>query len=152
MKMIKYVYTVYRKNEQGFTFFSMLLTMTILFITLPLLAYLLQTANYSSNYNEISTQHFFSFLQNDVIHANDYTVKDDTIELTVQEKCEKEDAVIATFEQYGKLIRRQVDGSGHEFYLRDVEDFTVKLLSYGMHVNILTLQGEHYEKTIVFYN
>lgn len=150
MKMMKYVYTVFQKNEQGFTFFSMLMTMAILFITLPLLAYLLQTVNYSSNYDEISTQQFFSFLQNDVIHASDYTITNDTIELTVQEQGDKEDATFASFEQYGQLIRRQVDGSGHEIYLRDIEDFTVNSLPYGFHVNVLTLKGEHYEKTIVF--
>lgn len=141
-------YIVYQKNEHGFTFFSVLVTLTILFTTLPLLGYLLKSVSYSSNYDDISVYHFFHYLQNDVTNAIEYEVKGDKISMQLQ----GEDEAMASIGQYNQLIRRQVNGKGHEIYLRDVKDFTVTSLAYGFHVSILTLQGEHYEKTIVFSN
>lgn len=57
----------------------------------------------------------------------------------------------ATLEWYNDLIQRQVDGKGFEVFLRDVKGVQFSALSYGVHVTITTLQGAHYEKTIVFY-
>lgn len=150
--MKHYVCTEFRKNEQGFTFLSMLLTVTILFTTLPLLAYLIKSVNYSSNYDEIAVQQFFNFLQNDVIHATSYQIENGVIKLVLPNESKNEDDEIASFQKYDTLIRRQVDEGGHEIYLRDIEDFTVTSLAYGFHVTILSLQGERYEKTIVFYD
>src|SRR5699024_3004794 len=143
-----YAYMAHRKNEQGFTFFSMLVTITIWFTTLPLLGYLLKSVNYSSNYDDVPVQQFFHFLQNDVTNSFDYDVRDDTITLHIP----GEEEAIASIRQYKQLVRRQVDGKGHEIYLQDIKDFTITSLAYGFHVSILSLQGEHYEKTIVFYN
>ncbi|HLR41589.1 MAG TPA: ComGF family competence protein [Virgibacillus sp.] len=143
-----YAYMAYRKNEQGFTFFSMLVTITILFTTLPLLGFLLKSVNYSSNYDDVAVHQFFHFLQNDVTDSIGYDVRDDMITLHVP----GEEEAIASIGQYKQLVRRQVDGKGHEIYLRDIKDFTITSLAYGFHVSILSLQGEHYEKTIVFYN
>src|SRR5699024_9530170 len=143
-----YAYMAYTKNEQGFTFFSMLVTITILFTTLPLLGFLLKSVIYSSIYDVVAVHQFFHFLQNDVTDSIGYDVRDDMITLHVP--CVE--AAIASIGQYKQLVRRQVDGKVHEIYLRDIKDFTITSLAYGFHVSILSLQGEHYEKTIVFYN
>ncbi|WP_051681519.1 ComGF family competence protein [Virgibacillus alimentarius] len=148
-EMKKYVYMGFWKNERGFTFLSMLFTITVLLITIPLLAYIISSANYSSNHNEIAVHQFFHFLQNDVIHAASCHVSNNTVELVLEED---EEFVIASIEMYKDLIRRQVDGKGHEIYLRDIREFNLKSLPYGFKVTIVDLQGERYEKTISFYN
>jgi competence protein ComGF len=151
-KRIKYVYTVFLNNERGFTLISMLLTAAILFITIPLLTYLIKSSAYSSHYDELNVQQFFHLLQNEVDNAAGYTINSNIIKLVLPEESGDGKLVTATFEQYDNLIRRRVDNQGHEVYLRDVETFKVSSLPYGFRVNVLTLQGVHYEKTIVFYN
>src|SRR5699024_2236227 len=125
-----YAYMAYRKNEQGFTFFSMLVTITILFTTLPLLGFLLKSVNYSSNDDDVAVHQFFHFLQNDVTDSIEYDIEDDMITLHIPGKEE----TIASIGQYKQLVRRQVDGKGHEIYLRDIKDFTIKSLAYVYHV------------------
>src|SRR5699024_8171544 len=105
-----YAYMAYRKNEQGFTFFSMLVTITILFTTLTLVVLLIKPINYSSTYDDLAVHQFLHFLQNDVTDSIGYDVRDDMITLHVP----GEEEAIASIGQYKQLVRRQVDGKGHE--------------------------------------
>src|SRR5699024_9365095 len=140
----KYVYMAIRKNEQGFTLISMLITITILFTTLPFLVYLIQSVSISSNYQEISVHHFFHFLRDEFIGAKEYKIENNTIILEYPSET-------VSIEKFGSLIRRQVDGRGHEIFLRDVDTITFTSLLFGVKTEIKTLQGEQYEKTIIFY-
>lgn len=143
-KMMRYVCMVIDKSEKGFTFISMFLTITILFSTLPLLVSLLLSTTYSTNYDQISVQHFFHFLRDELIEASSYMVEDNTLKLKVGDRT-------VLIEKYNTIIRRRVDGQGHEIFLRDVEVISFSSLPYGVHTEIRTLQGAKYEKTIVLY-
>lgn len=138
----------FRKNEQGFTFISMLLVLTLISISLPFLAYLTKSASYSTNYDEIATNQFFQFLRDDVIHATSYRVKPSAPTILILELA---DGTTATIGQYKDLIRRQVDREGHEIYLRDIKEVAFSTYSYGIRASVTTLQGEYYEKKIIFY-
>ncbi|MGY0692927.1 competence type IV pilus minor pilin ComGF [Virgibacillus sp. FSP13] len=133
------------RTEHGFTFLTLLLTVTILFMTLPFISYLIKSATYSTNYQEESIQQFLYFLRDDVIKATDYAVTPEAIKLRIN------DEQTVTIEQYGTLIRRQVNGQGHEIYLRDVEEVLFTSLPYGIHAKITSIQGETYEKQIILY-
>ncbi|WP_176555818.1 competence type IV pilus minor pilin ComGF [Virgibacillus ndiopensis] len=133
------------KNEQGFTFITLLVTITIFFMTLPFVGYIPKTITYSSNYDEISVLQFFNFLRDDVIKATDFTIDSNRINLNMK------DGTVVSFEQYGDIIRRQVDGQGHEIYLHDIKNFELKPLPYGIHLTITSIQGDNYEKSIIFY-
>lgn len=124
---------------------SMLLTISILFMSLPLLSYLTKSVTYTSNYEEINIQQFFQFLRDDVIKATGYKVSTNAITLDLQ------DGKKASIELYKELIRRRVDYEGHEIYLRDVKEVVFTPLPYGIHVIVTSLQGADYEKTIIFY-
>ena len=143
--MKQFVYMVINKSERGFTLLSMLITITVLFTTLPLLAHLIKSVNYSTNYDEISIQQFFQFLRNEFIMATDYHVSENRIILHLR------DGKKVSFEKYQNVILRQVGGEGHDIYLRDVAEISFSSRSYGAHVAITSLQGVRYEKTIVFY-
>ncbi|WP_158701707.1 ComGF family competence protein [Lentibacillus sp. Marseille-P4043] len=133
------------RTERGFTFLTLLLTVTILFMTLPFISYLIKSAAYSTNYQEESIQQFLYFLRDDVIKATDYAVTPTAIKLIIN------DEETVTIEQYETLIRRQVNGQGHEIYLRDVEEVSFTSLPYGIHAKITSIQGETYEKQIIIY-
>ncbi|MFA1821546.1 competence type IV pilus minor pilin ComGF [Virgibacillus oceani] len=137
----------FQKSEKGFIFLHLLVAITILSVCLPFLSYLLQAASYDNNYNEISVQQFFQYLRNDVIQSTGYHIRSNPSRIDL----ELENGNIATIEPYGSLIRRQVDGRGHEVYLRDVKQIQLKRLDYGFQLNITTAEGENYEKTFVFY-
>ncbi|WP_042145917.1 competence type IV pilus minor pilin ComGF [Paucisalibacillus sp. EB02] len=135
----------YQKNEQGFTFYTLLFALTILIMCIPLYGAILKTLKENSSYNEISIQQVFHFIQQDVIKAINYRAESGKIYLNLY------NGETVTIEQYGNLIRRQVDGQGHEIYLRNIQDFQVQTLEYGFNVYITSSEGEQYEKTITFY-
>ncbi len=143
--MKPFAYMEKRKSEQGFTFVSLLIALSILALILPLTGHLLQAASFPDQKEELTIRQFFLFLRNDMINARDYEIDSQEIKLVLDSD------EIATIEKYGLHIRRQVDGKGHEIYLRDIRDVHFSKLPYGMRVSITSSEGEQYEKTIIFY-
>lgn len=139
------VYTAIKTCEKGFTLLSMLLIMTILFITLPLLSHLVNAITYTSSYDEISVQHFFQYLRDEFILATDYSVENNRLTLRNLEERR------VSFEKYKNEVIRKVDNTGHDIYLRDIKDINFVALPFGVQVEITSLGGNTYEKTIVFY-
>jgi len=142
-----FVFTGYKNNEKGFTFIHLLAAVTVLSVSLPFLAYLLNAASYNNNYDEISVQQFFQYLRNEVIQAAGYRIHASSTKIHL----ELENGRTAAIEQYGNLIRRQVSGTGHEVYLRNVSQVEFVKLDYGFLISITTSEGEIYEKSFVFY-
>lgn len=139
------VYMERAKNNAGFTFISLLITLMIISTTLPLLVQLTKTASYRTNYSELSIHQFFQFLRDDLIEATAFKVSKHSLELSLP----NDDA--ASYSMYGRLIRRQVGGRGHEVYVRNVKNITFTELSYGVLAEVRSLEGDIYEKVIVFY-
>ncbi|GAA0602513.1 competence type IV pilus minor pilin ComGF [Virgibacillus siamensis] len=142
-----HVYMDTKRNEKGITFISVLLMITVIFLTLPLIGFLTKSMNYTTNYDAMSVQQFFYFLRDDIIASTDIIkIQSDAISLH-----HFNDSIV-TFEKYDDLIRRQVDGKGHEVFLREVQNVNFKKVRNGVHVLITTKQGEQYEKTIRIYH
>ncbi|WP_167751331.1 ComGF family competence protein [Lentibacillus salicampi] len=146
IEQINSVYTGIRKNEKGLTFISVFLAVSIIFLTIPFTAYLIRTVDFSSNYDQLAVQQFYFFLRDEVIQASEVNVASSKITLL------QPDESRISFEQYKNLIIRQFDGEGFEVYLRDVEDVQFSSSSYGLRVSITTINGDQFEKNIVFYN
>lgn len=142
-----FVSTVCQNNEKGFTFLHLLVAISVLTVSLPFLSYLLNAADYHNNYHEISVQQFFLYMRNDVIQSTGYHIRQTPPEIYLNLR----DGRTARFEQYDDLIRRQVDGRGHEVYLRDIVEMELSHLDYGFQIKITTLEGETCEKAFVFY-
>ncbi|GGK03247.1 hypothetical protein GCM10007063_26820 [Lentibacillus kapialis] len=140
------VYTDISRGEQGFTFISIFLAVSIIFMTIPFTAYLVKTAEFSSEYNQLSVQQFFFFLRDEVIRASDIIVEPSNITLI------RPDDSRVVLKQYDDLIIRQLDDEGFEIYLRNVRDIHFTTLSYGLHASITTINGDQFEKNIVFYH
>lgn len=144
--MKAFVYTAYKQNEEGFTFVSLLLMISILAIFIPFLSYTLKAADIPSSNQEISVQQFFQFLRDDVIMANEV---DSTRKRLYLKQGQSGDQVV--IKRHGDLVHRQVNRRGHEIYLQDIQDVTFSKVPYGIRVNVRSLEGESYEKTIIYY-
>lgn len=142
----RFVYMAIHKHEQGFSLVSMLVMSTIFFMTLPLLIYITKSVTYESNYDELSIRQFYQFLRDELIQATSYTINQNQLVLVAP------DGDKISFMQYNHEILRKVDGQGHDVYLRNVEAILFKKLSYdGIQVEITSLEGNKYEKSIMFY-
>lgn len=133
-----------KRDEQGFTLVSLLLTLVIIAITMPIIIFLIQHLAVKPNDNHISAHQFFTFLYNDTLSAEDVQIMNNKIYFILN------DRETASIEQYNTIIRRQVLGKGHEIYLREIDDFRVISEEFGYQVNITMTNGEQYEKTIAY--
>ncbi|MFC4558803.1 competence type IV pilus minor pilin ComGF [Virgibacillus kekensis] len=133
-------------NNRGFTFISVFLMITFLFMAIPFTTYLTKGVNYSTNYGELSLQQFYLFLREDVMRATNMTVTPSKIILN------HFDGSVVTVEKYQNLIRRQIDGKGHEIYLRNVHSVTFTSSPLGFKLSVTSTEGEHFEKEIIFYH
>lgn len=133
------------KNEGGFTFISMILAITILSLTLPMLAFLIQSVKYETTYEALSIHQFLYFLRDDMLMTSEYTIKNNELYLKYP------DDSTVMYIQSGSLIIRKVDGEGYEIYLRDIKDISFQPLSYGVRVIIQSKDGERFEKVISLY-
>lgn len=142
----KFAYTELWTNSAGFTLIELLITLTIVTMTLPLLSVFFLHFTASPKMKEdVSVQQFFIFLRNDAMTASRvYSENNKMFFVLANEE-------VAKIEQYQQVIRRQVDGKGHEIYLRDITSFSVQDVSFGSKVSVTTTQGETYEKTIAHY-
>lgn len=132
-------------NKKGFTFVSTITSITILFITLPLLVYLLEitVSTVPENDDEFSVRQFYYFFRDELIAAKSYTVHSDRVLLYSHD-----DEVV--MEQYKDTIRRRVNDEGHEVYMRNVKDVSFSEITEGIRVQLVLQDGE-YEKDIYFY-
>lgn len=131
-------------NQKGFTFISMLLTMTVIMISLPLLAHALNLTNNNSNYDELSIQQFTYFLRDEVGMATDFDVKNNNLHLV------SVDDQHITFKKYDDQIIRQVNNKGYDVFVRNISNVSFVKLKYGLRVTITSIKGAIYEKTIAF--
>ena len=109
-----------RKNESGTTFLSVLITFVIVIITLPILVYLLTYVEPVKHHNELAVNQFFMFLRNDVL-TSEHDYSDDNKMYFLLSTGE-----IAHIEQYQNVIRSQINGRGHEIYIRNIDYFTLQ--------------------------
>jgi competence protein ComGF len=134
-----------RNKEKGFTFYTLLFILTILIMCIPVQAAILKSLRDHTHYQEISTQQFFFFLQQEVIQASAITVQPTgRIVLNLEND-------LITFEKYGENIRRQVNRQGHEIYLRNVTALHFIEEPDGFRISITDHKGESYEKKIHLY-
>lgn len=132
-------------NEQGFTFIEMLLILSILMITLPFIVYMMHHIQTTPDHDDISVQQLFVHLRNDVLRTKSIHASDDRLYFITDEN------ETASIDHYDQVIRRRVEGKGHEIYVRDINSFQVQTLPYGFRLTVTTLQGATYEKILAAY-
>lgn len=135
----------WKTDESAFTLLEMLFVLSILAITLPFVIYLMQQIQTTTGHENASVQHFFVYLRNDALRADEMYGENNRLHYKINE------FETATIERYDQVIRRRINGKGHEIYLRHVESFHVQPVDFGFHITITTTKGVTYEKTIASY-
>lgn len=145
-KKKKHAYSGTLSNQKGFTLLSILLAISILFITIPFLEYVTKSLDYTTNYTDLSFYQLFHFMRDDIIRSTDYTIGDQVISLHSLA------GTMVTYEKYQDIIRRRVNGEGHEVFIqKNIEDLTFEKISYGVKAIITTTDGAVYEKKFTIY-
>jgi len=138
-------------NTKGFTLISMLVALTILVLTLPFVYYALSALQLKQTYTEaLSVQQFFTQLHYDVMSSSSAHIANNQLYIRVTDGNDHTDR-IARVSLYNNTIRRQVNGLGHEIYLRQVSDITFEEQTNAIFLTITKESGEVYEKTIYNY-
>lgn len=136
----------YLNKEKGFTFISMLLAFSILVMILPLISYTMKAVDVPTNIDELSVQQFFLFLQDEIRNSHEIDVRSSQLHL---EQINARGSVI--IKQHKDVIHRQINNTGHEIFLRDVDTVQFLKKPYGIYVSVKLLEGGNYEKVIPFY-
>lgn len=144
-----FVFMAFQPNEKGFTFIATLVMLTILSLSLPFLSYTLKLTVPNTSYDELSVQEFYKFIRDELIKSTSYSISEDELHLVQRENRNEKVAIISL---KGKNIRRQVDGQGHEVFLRDIKYIEFKETQFGIEIIMEDLNGEVYKKSFVFYN
>lgn len=135
-------------DNRGFSLISHLLMLTLILITFPFISYMLQSIETPSAKEELSVHQFFQFIRDDVIRSLHAVATHDKLVLSIPSELNEQTII---YEQYGNLIRRQVNGQGFEVYVRNIAELYFQPLEFGFKIIITTSSGEQYEKTISFY-
>ncbi|MFC4404223.1 competence type IV pilus minor pilin ComGF [Gracilibacillus xinjiangensis] len=139
----KSVSTVIKNNEAGFTLLTLLvaivITISILSFTTQLIQ-ITQNKNYSADYG---TLQFFHYLEDEIFRTQYFYLSNNKI-VFINENNDK-----ISYSQYNNLIRRQVNGRGHEIMLRDVNKVEMSNESNNqIHLKVETKGGELFEKIL----
>lgn len=138
-------------NTKGFTFISMLVAMTILVLTLPFVSYALSALQLKqTNTEALSVQQFFTQLHYDVMSSSSAHVANNQLYIRATDRNDHTES-IARVSLYNNTIRRQVNGLGHEIYLRQVADITFEEQANAIFLTITKESCDVYEKTIYNY-
>lgn len=133
-------------NEKGFIYISLFLSLLTAVIALPLLMNLLEATNINDLYDHHSINTFFHLINRELPFVKNYDIGSNSIIFISYN-----DDVIS-ISKYNHLIRRQVNGLGHEVYLRDVKNFSLEKEFHGFKMTVETLKGDVFEKRFSFYN
>src|SRR5690625_4184346 len=120
----------YRSDESGYTFTSMLLSLTIIFISIPILLFSMNHLRFIPTNDSLSAQQLFFILQNETYTAQHIYTINDRLYIVLNEN------ETAQFSHYEDIIRRQINGRGHEVYLHRVKSLQMEQLPYGVHIKI----------------
>lgn len=141
-----FVYMEWRNNELGITLISHLLRLVIILITLPIIVFSINNIKVLPLSESLKVQQFFFILQLEAYTAKNVYTSNNQLFFTLST------GETAQFHNYQDVIRRQVQGRGHEIYLRDVKSLMTTELPYGVHVQVTTLKGDTYERTLVYFS
>ncbi|HLQ73795.1 MAG TPA: competence type IV pilus minor pilin ComGF [Bacillota bacterium] len=132
-------------KEHGFTLFSNLLALVLISLSVPFLIYLFQTVEQGTAYDELSVNQFFDHFHFEFLKTQSFITNGGGVQLKQISNRE------VLYEKYKKIIRRRVNGEGHEEYLRNVKEVTFTHEKNGIFIEITTTEGQHYEKYFMLY-
>ncbi|WP_209123048.1 competence type IV pilus minor pilin ComGF [Alkalihalobacillus sp. BA299] len=131
-------------NEKGFTLIEVILAFIIFLILVSLFPLIIKVIPIilppTEQPHMLQVELFFNQFSMEVREAEDIQVTGSAIYLS------KPNETIVTIERYGTMIRRRVNGQGHEVFLRHISTVSFKLAPHGVVVTIVDSDGTKYER------
>ncbi|MCA0982761.1 ComGF family competence protein [Halobacillus yeomjeoni] len=127
-------------NSKGFTLSETLITLSMTLIILSLSHPLLVSLQLPRYEQELEVRQFFSFLQEEVNNSRDVYQTTNTLIIV--------DALNRTtsIEKYRGMVRRRVNGSGHEELLNEVEVLEIAEMDHFFIISVTMKGGVVYQK------
>lgn len=138
-----FAFTEFHKLEAGFTYISSLIRLMIITISLPILLYGLSKVKVIPSEESLMIHQLYFLLQNELYMATHIAHDGKRIYYQL------ESGEIASIERYQSLLRRRVEGRGHEIYARNIQAVKIESVPYGINMTIETTKGGVYERTLV---
>ncbi|WNB93560.1 ComGF family competence protein [Bacillus sp. NEB1478] len=125
-KNIKPVLPIFKtvKRENGTTLLEVIIALGVMLLLtslIPLLLIPIQKAPSSSQLED--TILFFSMLGKEIREASSIEIQNDQLIIT------EDDGNVMSFSKYHSLIRKQINGLGHEVWLQNIRSLEVEILS-----------------------
>ncbi|WP_335502886.1 competence type IV pilus minor pilin ComGF [Bacillus sp. JJ722] len=137
------------KQERGFTLIEMLLSLVTFIIMATLLLQIVLVVQpvrpTSKVLNHMEWEIFLNNLKREVRRGDNTTVSEKRMYISNSNS-------ITTIEQYGIMLRRRVDFSGHEVMLHNVKNFTVSKIDQMITVHVTDTSDNDYEAILLTYN
>lgn len=127
------------RNEMGFTLLeailALLLTMTILSISVPLFS-LFKAEDY---YTENSTSQLYAIIQEELNQSRSFAVSSDKLSFIDQHHRH------VVIEHYESILRRRVDGTGHEIMIQEIKDIEFNRKEHSIQIKVEMITDETYQ-------
>lgn len=123
MHLERQKWSVMQRKDNGFTMVEMLISLVIFMMLSILVTQIFLTVR--ENFSKKDQLHlkeweiFSAQLKSEIRNSKDQSVLDNKLYIMTR-------GSIVTIEHYKNIVRRQVDGMGHEIMLQNVADFNVK--------------------------
>ncbi|WP_216831711.1 competence type IV pilus minor pilin ComGF [Alkalihalobacterium elongatum] len=131
-------------NERGFTLIEVILTLTILIILVslfPLIVRIIPVITPPTEQPHImQVELFFNQFSMEIREAREIHVMGGRLLLY------KSNGSVVSIERFGTIVRRRVNGLGHDVFLRHVSNITFNTVPHGVVVTIIDTNGKKYER------
>ena len=131
-------------NKPGQEGFTLLEALFILFVSLTMMMFipgLIKLMN-DQHFNPHEPELFFYQLNQEVREAMTFKIKQNDLILNLA------NGEQITIEKYGSVIRRQVNGRGHEVFLQNVKNVSFYRRNHGVKVVVNMKNGEVIQKRL----
>ncbi|MGG3889236.1 competence type IV pilus minor pilin ComGF [Metabacillus fastidiosus] len=139
----KYVYQ--HSNDCGYTLVNLLFSLIVYSIIISSLFIMFHILNdqtkRSTDLKAYEWENFINQMQREMNIAEELTVEENTI------KYKNILGETVSIHQYKNLIRRQVNGKGHEIFLLKVKNVQFMKLAIGVNIHVISESGKDYNFT-----
>ncbi|MCZ0754641.1 competence type IV pilus minor pilin ComGF [Anoxybacillus sp. J5B_2022] len=130
-------------NHRGFTLLEMLVVLSIVLLVVSFLPFLLDVRwlheKQLNQFHPLEWQVFLEQMKSEIRESKQLQTTE-TILYAYKPTGEK-----VSFEKYGSLIRRRVNGQGNEVVLQSISDVRYELAQNGVWIEVITTKGKRYE-------
>ncbi|UCZ54575.1 hypothetical protein LGQ02_07425 [Bacillus shivajii] len=139
-------------TQDGITLIETLVVLSIFLIMINVIPLFFSVFLHDENENALSDQEFQLFvkqLKAEFQKSRSYGVNESHNELYFHHENSLGHTDIVKFEQYGNVLRRRVNDSGHDVFLHRISSFFVQEKEIGIFLTIVSVNGNSFEAYII---